>query len=146
MRNCKILEIPHDFCICQQNTSTIENPNEDNRTVKAAHFLVDELNGILNRSVDVDNCRQLTLKSVRRSKIIYYENRQYYKVSFIVAPSQGEFEAIARLVDADANVNSDIRFQLTSTRIDRMNAYGKQGDYSRLHQHQQESCNCFELA
>jgi hypothetical protein len=132
VRNCKTLEIPHDFCICKQKILNIENPNKHIRSLLGANYLVDQLNLIINQSIDDRyRCEHLMFKSILKSKIIYRQSRQFYKISLVVSPSDGEFEAIIRpVVDKSISDGNQDRFQLASTRIDRLNEYGNQGDCS----------------
>uniref|UniRef100_A0A1I7SHA9 Sulfatase domain-containing protein n=1 Tax=Bursaphelenchus xylophilus TaxID=6326 RepID=A0A1I7SHA9_BURXY len=121
-RNCNNQRIPFDFCSCQFQQQ--DRSGDKNFTAKIANFLVDWINGAVERHNQSSICGKLGLHFETPIEVEEFEAGQHFnafKVTVRLSPGGGRVWAY---VQAHGELNSaNVTFSLISERPARLDSY-----------------------
>ncbi|CAF0850550.1 unnamed protein product [Brachionus calyciflorus] len=116
-RTCQSIGLSVHYCVCELEWKNVEI--KDKFSIKAAHYMIDYLNKVLDRAKEY--CYQLTLHEINYVKIANVNLEYYVKINFVTKPNNAHYEALIKYDEKEK------KLLITSTdSISRLNAYGKQ--------------------
>ncbi|KAH7691211.1 hypothetical protein AAVH_40277, partial [Aphelenchoides avenae] len=123
-RTCDSLGIPFEFCHCSRQLRPFSADDLESAELGRllAQFLVDELNGVLERNNASSICCALQLDSASPPLVKQVNPGspiRAFNVQFRVKPSGGRFSGFVRVLD-------DGRLWRLSSAIERLDIYGEQ--------------------
>ncbi|MCP9264322.1 hypothetical protein DINM_022369 [Dirofilaria immitis] len=113
-RTCEEMEIPKEYCICEQIWHKSDVHNDD--ATKAAQLIIANINDFLKQKILHTVCERLNFTEVISAE--YLEGQQIFKIVVSASPSHGKYEA--QLLKKNDN------FKII-TKIIRLDQYGNQG-------------------
>ncbi|VDM91366.1 unnamed protein product, partial [Onchocerca ochengi] len=99
-RTCEEMEIPMEYCICQQIWHKFDIHNDD--ATKAAHLIITDINDFLKRKTLNGICEMLRFIEVIISAE-YLEEESTLKIVVRASPSDGKYEAQITRLDQYGN-------------------------------------------